>query len=391
MAGVTDSGFDKKSREEILSDMENLAQNYFGDDINLAENSPLGMILKLFSFIFATVWNTLSDLYNSFYINTATGQQLDDLVAYLGLERLPAARAGGTVTFSGDEGVEIPEGFLVETDSSDPIQFETTESGTIDSSGTLDLDINAVEAGEEGNVSSNTITVIVNPLSGLNSVTNADPTTGGRDRETDNQLRQRYKNSTDLAGGGTLTAIRANVLQATEASACFIRENTNLDLNYDTNNIPPRAIEPLVLAPTGTEIDEDIAEAIFNKLAAGIPSIGNTTVTITDDAGQSKDIGFTRGTGVDVYIEFELTTTDDFPSNGTDLIEEDAINYIDNLSLGDDVIQSKLIDIAYNTEGVKDVEVFLDTSSSPTSTSNITIANDEVAVTDTNKVTFTIL
>jgi len=100
---------------------------------------------------------------------------------------LPGAEyATGTVTFTGAESTYIPLNFKVATDSTDPIhgyvEFVTTESDTIDSTGTLDLEVQAVLTGASGNVYAGAIKVIVDDtIPGLTSVTNEEPITGGQD------------------------------------------------------------------------------------------------------------------------------------------------------------------------------------------------------------------
>lgn len=90
-----------------------------------------------------------------------------------------ATKATGQATFYGDEDISIPKGFEIETDESEPVRFETTESGDISSDGEVTLDIRALEYGEEGNVEADDITVIVNSISGLDSVNNNSETAGG--------------------------------------------------------------------------------------------------------------------------------------------------------------------------------------------------------------------
>jgi Uncharacterized homolog of phage Mu protein gp47 len=48
----------------------------------------------------ALIWDLLEDLYYSGYVDFATGDSLDHLVALLGIRRKAATRAEGTVLFS---------------------------------------------------------------------------------------------------------------------------------------------------------------------------------------------------------------------------------------------------------------------------------------------------
>ena len=68
-----------------------------------------------FRFSYETVISTLEDVYNSRFIDTAVGSSLYNLGRAIGLRLLGAQKAVGYLTFTGEEGVEVPEGFLAET------------------------------------------------------------------------------------------------------------------------------------------------------------------------------------------------------------------------------------------------------------------------------------
>ena len=387
MMGLSEEGFNRRSREEIQSDMMSRASNLFGENVNLAENSPLGLFIRLLSYPLALIWFTMEKVYNSAFVDTATGQSLDYVAKYIGITRREASKAVGTVEFTGDDGTTIPEGFLLET--ADPvIEFETTESVTI-SGGTAEADIQAVEAGIESNVSSNTITEIVNPIAGLDSVTNPSETTGGQDRETDAELRQRYEESVARGGASTIDSIRASLLELDGVIDAIVEQNNTMDTVDDR---PPKSIESFVYGGT----DEDIAETIFDTKAGGIQAYGDVELQVEDSMGTDHTIAFTRPDFIDVYVEADITTNGDFPTGGEDEVKTEIIKYIggtdtdlveyDGLTLGEDVIRTKIIAAIHNIDGITDVDLQIGDSETSLATSNITIGAKEVAITDDTKV-----
>ena len=381
-------GFNKKTRVEIVEDMKSRARNLFGQGVNLAVNSPLGIIIQLTSWPLSLLWSALEKIYNAYYILTATGQDLDNLAKNIGITRILAAKATGEVEFTGDEGVSIPEGFLVETDSDPEIQFETTGETTIDETLTTTVEIIAVEAGSSSNVSANTITEIVNPISGLDSVSNNDPTSGGRDRENDTQFRRRYLDSLDRPGGSTTNSIRANVLEETEATACIVLENITPEENEE--GLPPKSFEVIALGGTAA----NIAIAIFDeKKPAGIEPFGSEIETIIDDSGQEQDVGFSFADSIDVYCNVEIDIDADYPSDGDNQIKDEIISYIggidtdgnsiSGLSIAEDVVRSRIISFMYNVDGVNDVlEVELGIESNNLNPENVLIGLREAARTE---------
>src|SRR5699024_2421374 len=141
-------------------------------------------------------------VHNSRFFDTAEGVNLDrTAVNNIGIVRRPAEKSIGTATFEGDEGSVIPEGFIITT--GDDIPFETTEESEIDGTGESEVPIQAIEPGTVGNVPAGTITEIINPIVGIDSVINQEGTTGGRDEETDEEFRARYILSVSRGGAST--------------------------------------------------------------------------------------------------------------------------------------------------------------------------------------------
>lgn len=124
------------------------------------------------------------------------GSFLDDLADLYGTERDPATKASGHVEFTGPEGTLIASGLRVEssgTATTEPILFTVTASDTIPKSGTLELPIEAVEAGAAGNVAANAITGATTPLPAGTTVNNVHATTGGLDVESDEHLQRKIE------------------------------------------------------------------------------------------------------------------------------------------------------------------------------------------------------
>lgn len=123
------------------------------------------------------------------FAQTTYGQFLDYRAAEHGLERKAATKATGQVTITGSNGTVVPAGSLFATGAG--IQFQTTTDVTIGESGSVTVDIEAVEAGAKGNVPADTITEIPVSIAGVTAVTNENPTTGGTDEESDTALLAR--------------------------------------------------------------------------------------------------------------------------------------------------------------------------------------------------------
>jgi len=123
------------------------------------------------------------------FAQTTYGQYLDYRAGEHGLTRKVATKATGQVTITGSEGAVIADGSLFSTGAG--VQFETTVEISIDETGQVDAIVEAVSTGSSGNVPTAAITHIPVSIAGVTAVTNAAPTTGGTDQETDAALLER--------------------------------------------------------------------------------------------------------------------------------------------------------------------------------------------------------
>lgn len=386
--GVTSQGFIPKPYSVILDELKQLAKQYFGDDIDLSENSRLLRFLEIIAKREDELWQLLEDAYYAGYIDFATGQSLDNVAALVGYKRIPARRATGTVVFSRStptpNDIIIPAGTRVAT-SDESVVFQTTEAVVLVAGSTsVEAPIEAVEPGSAGNVAANTITKIVDPISGIESVNNPNPTEGGRDAETDEEFRYRIKTTIQSLGKATLDAIVARVKSVEGVKAVKIEENDTINDYTATGGLPPKSFRVTVWGGD----DNEIAQAIFDSKPAGIQPYGSIAATAYDIDGNPHTIYFERPTVINIYVDVSIV------SDGTAIDPQtvkDAIkNYINNLEIGEDVIYAKVLAAVMNIPGVVDATVKIDTVSPPAGTSNISIADNEIAQTDDTAITVTI-
>lgn len=375
--GLNDNGFTRMRYVDILESLQTNTKGIFGSDVNLNTNSPLGMILKVFAFGLTPLHNLAEKVYYSAFKDTATGMELDNTGQYIGISRKPADYATGIATFSGISGTVIPVNFVIACNN---IQFWTLQPATIGGTGSIDVNIKCIELGLVGNVTPGTITTIVNPLTGVNSVTNALATIGGEEVETDTDFRARYDKSIAMGGSSTAASIEASLLALDDVVDAEVTENDTVTV---VNGIPPKAISSFVYGGT----DADISKAIFETKAGGVQAFGTTTVVVTDSKGKPHNIGFTRATEVPVYVHVTLTKDSTlYPSNGDTTIKTAIVDYISALGLGDDVTFTKIIGFCHKVAGVIDTVVTLSTNNTTFTAANVIINATSVAKTDVAKV-----
>ena len=186
--GATSDGFVRKAYLDILENMQSIAKELFGDNIDLSEKSPLGMFIQVIAWEISESWEGIENSYFNSFSLYADGIALDRVVGNFGRKRFLGTKATTEISIVGDVGTVIPKGFVVAT--KDGLLFETIADVTL--TGTDLVGVQAIASGINGNVPQNSITEIVNPIAGIESITNPVEAKNGTDIESDSELRLRH-------------------------------------------------------------------------------------------------------------------------------------------------------------------------------------------------------
>lgn len=221
----------------------------------------------------------------------------------------------------------------------------------------------------------NTIQVIQSPLVGWDSVTNPFAATVGTVVETDAELRLRYLKAKFRDGMNTYEAIYSAVLSLDGVQQIVIYENET-GADFISPPVPKKSFYPIILGG----IDSEIAQVIWNNKPAGILSYGSTTVAITDSQGLPHNISFDRPVNLPIYISLTISKDSSFPADGVILIEDALLTYISTLSIGEDIMYSRLYTPINNSTGGFYVNTLrVGTTAAPTGTSNVTVPFNNIA------------
>ncbi|MGC4378246.1 baseplate J/gp47 family protein [Fictibacillus sp. Mic-4] len=386
-------GFQKKTYTDLLDDMENKTKELFGQNINTTPRSPLGLILRLFAWFLAGVWELAEKVYNSGFISKAEGVALQNLAGNKGIFKEPAASSTVTLKFTGQPGVVIPEQTTFCT--TNDIYFFLTEDVTLDANGTGTGKAVSVEKGIHTNVGTNTITVQAEPMEEITSVTNLEPATGGRDEETDVEFRQRLKKSTSTGGKATSPAILSALGQTPGVISYNVVVNNKKDPDQYGN--PGKSVHVYVLGGDR----QTIAETIFDSVAGGIETVGQQVVMVEDISGTEHEVRFDYASETSIRLQLQIQTNASFPADGIQRIKDSLIQYIGGtdfegtlwfgLKMGQDVIYSQLFEPIFSAvEGIDDVSLVIGRDGSQLMSTNIRIDPFEVAKTGIDLIEVTV-
>lgn len=231
----------------------------------------------------------------------------------------------------------------------------------------------------------NTLTNILTPQLGWDSATNPLAASTGTNKETDEELRERFRNTKFERASNILEALYSALISVDTVEEVRIYEN-DTDVT-DVNGVPPHSFMSIVLGG----VSFDIANTIWENKPMGIMSYGDTVVQITDSQGFSHDIGFKIPDPAQVYVSIALTTDSLFPATGEDDIKSAIISYFENnFNIGDDVVYSRLYTPINSVAGHQVDSLFIGTSPSPVGTSNISIAFDQIATISSANITISV-
>lgn len=232
--------------------------------------------------------------FNQLSIYTATGNFLNSITSHLGMTWNKAKKAIGKITIRANIGTAIPQAWGVETKSE--IKFVTLNTETIImNTNEIEIDVIALNAGTDGNISAGEITEQTEILNGVTSVTNKNNTLGGTDFETDTQLRERYLERLRRKTSFSTEGIKNYILENTNVKKCQVIEN-DTDLK-DNDNRPPHSYEAICLGDT----DENIFKALYDYKLAGIRTVGDITKTF-----DNISVGFSRPIEKNIFFNIQI-------------------------------------------------------------------------------------
>ena len=245
------------------------------NDLNVG--SVVRTVLEAVSREMALLYTQLNAVYESAFLETATAESLDRVVALLGYRRFRAGRPAGSVIFRrrpGSSGsITIPAGTPI-TDAADTIRYETVETRTM-LAGESVAEVRVRGAAESTPpIDAGQLSVIQRAIAGLDTVTNERPTSRVNEEETDEELRARARDALLAANKGTLESIRFGLLQLPEVRDVSLDEFPNgvpgeLRVNVvladgnGSSTLPPEVLERIEeLRPAGIRIVSGAADSV---------------------------------------------------------------------------------------------------------------------------------
>lgn len=279
----TPAGLVIPAETAVLAGVQDDINAAFGGGLNPALETPQGQLASSQAAIIGDKNNEFALFVNQVDPQYAADRFQDAIGRIYFLTRKPATPTTVQATVNGLAGTVIPGGTLAQDTSGNT--YALSGDATIGISGTVDADFQNVQTGPIP-CAAGTLTSVYQAIPGWDTITNAADGTMGSNVESRADFEYRRRNSVALNGKGTPQAIYAEVFALADVLDVYVKDNpTGATVNTGSTNYPIAAHSVYVAAVGGT--DADVAAAIWRKKDLGCNYNGNTTVTVTDDAGYS--------------------------------------------------------------------------------------------------------
>ena len=189
------------------------------------------------------------------------------------------------------------------------------------------------------------------------------------------------------ASNAALEAIRSRVLTLTDqVDACVVFENCTDATNGD--GLPPHSVEVVVLMGDGAD-EDDIREAVFEAVGAGIQTYGDNEGTVEDSAGTEQPVAFSEAEEINIYVAADITYDEtEYPELGDTTVRDALLTYGSTYTMGRDVQSSRLVMALKDIPGILEAEVVVGTTNPPGDTS-VTITARQIAQFDSSRISVT--
>lgn len=174
--------------DKSLTDIHNLMLANIDNDYRKRQGYPTWDITRGFAYGIKAAWDLAYDVAKKLDVENLNGEELDTFISErTGLDRKQATKSKGEITIVQGNG-SILKGDLFAT--VEGIQFVATESKEVHAGDVVKIE--SVMGGQVTNAGINEITEMPVTLQGIYKITNNKACTGGYDKETDTDYRERY-------------------------------------------------------------------------------------------------------------------------------------------------------------------------------------------------------
>lgn len=341
------TGIHVPTYDELRAALVAGVQGIYGADIYLANDSQDGELISLVAQAAVDCYGFGVMVYAGFDPGAAMGVPLSRVVKINGIARKVPTQTTVLLRLIGRAGLVITDGsvaddfgnvFLLPASVTIPDSGETTVTGVCSVAGSV-----VARAG--------TVTNILTPTAGWQSVTNDGDAVVGAPLESDGELRLRQERSTMIPATSPYEALLGALKSLVGVTDLKIYEN-DTDLP-DAYGIPAHSLAVVVRGGDA----QAIADAIATTKNQGVSTYGRSTVVSVNTAGVPDNIHFSSRVDVPVLVTIRLTALAGFTSDIETIIRDTVIAWVNALPLGK-TVGRRFLFVPAQLNGSSEAETF---------------------------------
>ncbi len=331
-ATVTAQGISAPDYQTILSTVTGYFQQIYGTDAYIDPDSKDGQMVALVALAIHDANNTAIACYNSFSPSTALTDALTRNVKINGIARKPATNSTVDVLLVGTAGTTITNGSVKDTNN---VIWNLPASVTLGPAGNITATAICAVSGAVAAVIGS-VSQINTPTRGWSSVTNAAAATIGSAAETNAELRKRQSQSVALPSLTPFDAVEAAIANVAGVTRHKLYENDTGVV--DSNGLPAHSISAIIDGGDATVI----AQTIRGNKGQGVATFGTTSIVVPDKYANPHTIKFSRSVNVPIFVAITLRVFSGYTTQVGEDIKAAIAAYINSLTIGDDVLISRI-------------------------------------------------
>ncbi len=349
---ISSAGITLPTYNQVLLGYQQGYASVYGVDVSLEPDDIDGQWIAIQAQAYFDLSQMIGVIYNMFGVTTATGPFLDNLCALADIQRQAATNSTAVVTIVGVAGTLITNG-VVGDNQNLGTQWDLPATVTIPSGGSIPVTATCVTAGAVL-ANATTLTQILTPTAGWQTVSNPVAAIPGAAIETDAQLVQAQQTSTANASETTMQTIAGAVANVSGVSAINYFNN---DTNSTVNGVPAGSFALIVAGGSVSEI----AAAIASKKPPGIPSFGTTSAIVFDTNGVPDTMNWYELSLVEVIAQITLQPLNGYVATTGQSIQNSVQNFINAYDPGQELYVNDLFAPAKinNTYTITGIEIAL--------------------------------
>ena len=345
-------GYTLDKMDDILSAFEISLREKYGDDFYIDSKSVISNIFSTIAFQEMNLQEQIAFLIKQFDPEQAEGDFQDALYERLLVYREKGSKTVAERTILGTAGLSVNAGSMTIRNKATLDEFVNKDTVIIGQDGKVVADFECVLFGPIELPENAEIEVLSMPLGVSGIEVGENPKVDlGRERETNEEYRVKYRKEKSKNAKATRNANYSNLGKYVDDASYLNIIDKKTDNTMDAGQVK-------IIANHNTT-DTIFANAIFETIADGIDTIGTSTLTIKDSAGEDVVINWINASFTQIAISADLKIKSGFFfTSVANAIKASIMEYIEKdriYGLGQTVYANEFIIPAYKVDGVENL------------------------------------